>query len=499
MDTVTPPSRISGPSLPFVETELVFALVAPVGANLGAFVDILVRKLGRYRYNAEQIHVSGLIKHFKPPDLDVSGSDAFQRIRRAMHQGSCLRLRSGKGEFLALAAMGAIQERRDKNQPLARTAHVIRSLKHPDEVRALRRVYGPGFFLIGVGVPAAARREYLENDMRCTPEEASDLLQRDEHEENPEYVDAQGANFGQRMRDTFHLADVFLKHGDEKGVERFLDVVFGCPFITPSRDEHAMFLAYAASLRSSDLSRQVGAVITARSGDVIGTGANDVPKAGGGLYGPDDTHDQRDFRVGWDSNERQRNAIVDDVLERLRPDQADTAAWLEDGRRKLRGSPLMDITEYGRAVHAEMEAILSCARTGASLKGATLYCTTFPCHNCAKHIVDVGIKRVVYVEPYPKSQARALFSDSIALESLSGSQEKVTFEAFVGIGARRFFELFALGLVSGTSPKKRKLPGGVVASWRPETATVCAPLHPNSYLEREHVAHSELTEDGEAG
>jgi deoxycytidylate deaminase len=71
-------------------------------------------------------------------------------------------------------------------------------------------------------------------------------------------------------------------------------------------------------------------------------------------------------------------------------------AWVAEGRRKLRGSPLMDITEYGRAVHAEMEAILACARTGGNPSGATLYCTTSPpCHNCAKHIVDVGITRVV--------------------------------------------------------------------------------------------------------
>jgi deoxycytidylate deaminase len=73
----------------------------------------------------------------------------------------------------------------------------------------------------------------------------------------------------------------------------------------------------------------------------------------------------------------------------------------------------LDITEFGRPVHAEMEAILSCARIGISPKMGTLYCTTFPCHNCAKHIVAAGIKRVVYVEPYPKSKAEKLHSDSL--------------------------------------------------------------------------------------
>ena len=44
--------------------------------------------------------------------------------------------------------------------------------------------------------------------------------------------------------------------------------------------------------------------------------------------------------------------------------------------------------------HAEMEALLSCARSGVSTRGATLYSTTFPCHNCAKHIIAAGVARV---------------------------------------------------------------------------------------------------------
>ena len=62
--------------------------------------------------------------------------------------------------------------------------------------------------------------------------------------------------FGQRSRRTFELADVFirLKSDEYKGqLERFLDLVFGHPYNTPEPDEHAMFLAYSASLRSGQL------------------------------------------------------------------------------------------------------------------------------------------------------------------------------------------------------------------------------------------------------
>jgi deoxycytidylate deaminase len=77
----------------------------------------------------------------------------------------------------------------------------------------------------------------------------------------------------------------------------------------------------------------------------------------------------------------------------------------------------MNVIEFGRAVHAEMAALMDSARRGVPVKNATLYCTTFPCHLCARHIVAAGIRRVVYIEPYPKSLAAQLYPDSIAVES----------------------------------------------------------------------------------
>jgi deoxycytidylate deaminase len=64
-------------------------------------------------------------------------------------------------------------------------------------------------------------------------------------------------------------------------------------------------------------------------------------------------------------------------------------------RGPLVGSRIMDVTEYGRVVHAEMLAVCDAARLGNSIKGTILYVTTFPCHNCTKHILASGIKRVV--------------------------------------------------------------------------------------------------------
>jgi len=63
-----------------------------------------------------------------------------------------------------------------------------------------------------------------------------------------------------------------------------------------------------------------------------------------------------------------------------------------------------------RTVHAELNTLLQAAYFGVSIKGATMYCTMTPCFECAKAIVNVGIKEVIAVYPYQKQlQTTVLF------------------------------------------------------------------------------------------
>jgi deoxycytidylate deaminase len=365
-----------------------------------------------------------------------------------MDVGNIVRERSRAGEILALWAIAQIKERRAAEGPvLRRTAHILRSIKHPDEARALRAVYGPGFFLIALSASTNQKLWHLKQK-GLPEEEARKLIERDAGEEN---------DFGQKTREAFDLADVYIRQEPEHvkttaQLERFLRLVFGAIDETPTKDEHAMFLAYASSLRSADLSRQVGAVVWRDSVGVVATGCNDVPAPGGGLYwtGPGD---QRDHVKGHDANERHRREIAEQVARRVLDElglDAEKLTLIRDACGKTR---LLDITEFGRAVHAEMDALLSCGRGGIETAGTTLFSTTFPCHNCAKHIVAAGVTRVVYIEPYQKSQALDLHDDAIAvddhgdpgrrLREAEAPRAKVIFESFVGVGPRRYFDLFS--------------------------------------------------------
>src|ERR1035437_10141212 len=105
-----------------------------------------------------------------------------------------------------------------------------------------------------------------------------------------------------------------------------------------------MFLAFASSLRSAQLARQVGAAILNSRGDTLAVGCNEVPRAGGGSYWPGDP-DSRDHKIGRDSNDSRKDVIANDILNRLRIPAAVRAGAL----RPLHDSLLFDITEFGGA------------------------------------------------------------------------------------------------------------------------------------------------------
>jgi deoxycytidylate deaminase len=506
----------------FFDSELVIGVVCAVGTNYAPIEASLHGILRQYGYTTRTVKISELITRFT--DRVLPDAPETARINERMTAGNIICKATKRQDIWALAAIAQINKsRRDQpNDPLPRVAHIILSLKRPAEVATLRKVYGDGFFLVGVFATEKERLDYLI-EKNAPKDAALELIERDAQERKDEFSD-----YGQQTTETFHLADVFVQFRNrayEKQLERFLQLVFSDPYVTPTQREHAMFLAYAASLRSAQLGRQVGAAIATEAGDVLAVGCNDVPKAGGGLYWPG----QFDFRDHWlkeDSNDKERNRIAEDLLQQLAAADirrlqnlreqvestlCDEKMTKEDSQRvadelirlsaessmkrdaalRSKYRDILDITEYGRAVHAEMDALMTCSRSGVSPKGAVLYATTFPCHNCTRHIISAGIQRVYYIEPYPKSKAELLHKDAIvveekALERKRSRDKKVPFTHFVGVGPRRFFDLFSLAIGSGHE-LIRKINGETIPIEKPNSWTRI-PLSPYSYLQREVMA-----------
>ncbi len=80
-------------------------------------------------------------------------------------------------------------------------------------------------------------------------------------------------------------------------------------------------------------------------------------------------------------------------------------------REKL-NIPAGERHELCRGLHAEQNAIIQAAVDGVAIKGASLYCTHFPCVVCAKMLINAGIRRVCMAENYPDDLSKELLLEA---------------------------------------------------------------------------------------
>lgn len=496
-------SREDGP-------ELFLGLAAAVGTDLERVIGKISQALLKVQYKAHPIRLASLMNQVPEYRNGLIEEPVDQYIDSHMTQGNELRRKTGHNDAMAILGIGAIKRIRSEMggtgmKPKGRHAYILRSLKHPDEVSTLRRIYNDAFYLIAAYAPHEKRKEYLSHRIARSRHEA----QSNEFYSKAEYLihrDQQelGLNHGQNLRDTFHRADVFLDTTNEETLEqsisRFIELIFGNTLHTPFRSEYVMFHAKAAALRSAELGRQVGCAISRTNGDIVAVGTNEVPRAGGGLYWCDDKPDMREFVRGTDSSDEHKQHLAADTLRRLQE-----SGWLVPSKSLLsvpelvrdafsgdapalsKQSMIRNVIEYGRAVHAEMAAIVDAARRGVSISDCTLYVTTFPCHLCARHVVAAGVMKVVYIEPYARSLAADLYPDSIKIESGANSVDHVMFEPFVGISPRQYMKLFE----AEASVRKNK--DGKVILFDMAKAELRYRAFERLYLEEEDALMNDLT------
>lgn len=456
-------------------------LVGAVGSQMASVEDALVSAFDLLNYDCEKVRLVELL-HEVDKWKDLRHDHEDERIQSHMDAGDDFRRLISSNDALAVLGIGKIRSLREKitkdpDKPRQRCAYLLRSLKNPEEVACLREIYGRAFILVAAYSPREERVQHLSNKIaesrygasaeQCRPD-AERLVNRDQEDSDK--------SFGQNVRTAFPLADVFIattnKPAMERNIRSFLELLFGKVSHTPTRAEYCMFHAHAAAMRSAALGRQVGATIATADGEIVAVGTNEVPKAGGGQYWEGDVPDARDFSLGHDSSDRLKRSNLGEVLERF----SKAGGWLAPDKVALspeeriraalpivKGARLMQPLEFGRAVHAEMAAIMDTARRGVSVRGCTLYTTTFPCHECARHIIAAGLSRVVYIEPYAKSLASHLHEDAISVDSAIEIEGMVSFDPFVGIAPRRYNELFIM-------LENRKMADGSVVQWNPAHA-----------------------------
>lgn len=469
--------------------ELIFAVVGHVGSGTSEVakflkVELEIEGLRGGPYTVKILKASDVIRAWAIRNgKSVSEKTSESRLTQAIelqNLGDEMRL---QGDHAVVAkelvrqiraTRGAMSSQSADNDAVVlpdgkRRAYILDSVRHPAEVFLLRNLYQSAFALLGVVCDEEKRAWRLTRKFEDAGERgARKFMARDNGAKE---------KHGQRVEKAFHLADYFIdnsvpRQNDDgsartdwkvpEQLSRLIKIVSHSEIIRPFSSETAMYVASGAERRSACLSRQVGATLLDREGNVIATGTNEVPRAGGGVHGQgfegeaghEDASDDRCFQKNkYCSNTVEQKRIVDDLLDLL-AEVPEMKALVETHRepliKKLRDSRIGELLEFSRAVHAEMDALLSAARKGVSAVGTRMFVTTFPCHYCARHIVTAGVDEVQYIEAYPKSRALSLHSDSIAVElatwtppsASEAGGAKVLFRPFTGVAPRLYARAF---------------------------------------------------------
>ncbi len=435
--------------------ELVIGMCGPIGSPIHEVAERIKTALeDDYEYNVETIKLSEIIRkrvsledRKKLVSLNPESSDSFRDKKELIAAGNSLR-ETYHPSILADLAIHHIAITRPKGQDTTprRQCFIIDSIKNQEELHQLRNTYGEIFYFIGCFSPLEKRTENLSKKMNAP--ELHQLVDQDSGEE---------LDTGQTVRSLFPESDYFIRIDSltdtaiEQKVQRLLHVLFHTKLVTPTIHETAMYHAASAAGNSACLSRQVGAAIIDKDGEVIAIGWNDVPKFGGSLYRTDSNFSgsEKDFRCwnlerGICFNDQEKDTLAEMVVSSLIKADVLSSEKRADALHLVRkNEKLGHLLEFSRAVHAEMHAILSAGHNnGQKLIGGILYATTYPCHSCARHIIASGIDSVYYIEPYRKSLATKLHSDAITESEVE--KNKVRILMYEGVAPRRYLPLFRL-------------------------------------------------------
>lgn len=442
--------------------EVVFGICSQIGSLKNNVIESIEESFIKFGYTVKKIKLREFIDPYINTDnYHHDKTPEYNKYIKKIETGNELRKSYGK-DFLANLAITkiatdkiekfGIEKAEDVDKVESqRICYIIDSIKHTSELSTFRDVYQGVFYLLSIYTPYSERVKNL-SEPNITVNEAKQLIEIDQYEDLP-------SDNGQQVRKVFVDADFFIRVEREKTkteiqkkIDRYVNLIFEYEIETPTIKERAMYEAKSASVNSACLSRQVGASIITKNGELISTGWNDVPKYGGDLYTSSDINDNRCFKTGICYNDDNKSLIKEYIKNEFKNKiDKENSAEIANIRDKittllddtLEESSIKSLIEFSRSVHAEMHAIINAGKlNGEKIKGGILFCTTYPCHNCARHIIAAGIEKVYYIEPYIKSKAPELHDDSITENE--NEDNKVQILLFDGVSPRRYLNFFKM-------------------------------------------------------
>lgn len=467
--------------------EVVIGLVSPMGCNKDLFLSTIKKNFEKRDYLVKTITVTDLL--YKSEKKYPDSFSIFCKMQL------CSGLRLNYRGFIAALIINEIKHIRSNETNNDNIVYIVDQLKNEAEYEILNHVYGVNYLQVSlfsnyyerdknIKKKLSSDNISLENFEAPNSEVFNDLfLDKICHESidiskiksklsNNDYplikqyrdqilndcshmliekdnkdIDVTHKDSGQQIAALFHKSHYFINVDSPKSilvaeVEKFTDQFFGSYKEYPTQDEFGMSIAYQASFRSNfPGDRHIGASIIAENGEVISLGSIRAPSSSSN---PTLSH-QDSITEGY--------TYYYNRIEKWKAEleEADCNIKSKEDIRSF----LKDSIDFHPCTHAEIAAIIDAAKLGTSVKNATLYTTTFPCHLCAKDIVTAGIKKVVFLEAYPKSKSKELYPSVIDLHS-QRRIEIIPFENYMGVAPNRYHYVYSLKNKPYFSPQRNE-------------------------------------------
>lgn len=321
---------------------------------------------------------------------------------------------------------------------------VIDAIRNPFEAKFFKDRYS-AFYLMSINAPNEDRKAYLQNEYKYTVDELDELERRESGKTKIEDADF----ISQNVKRCIEISDVHIFNPrnelDNNNVLKaqlawYLALIKHPGLISPTNLERVMQIAYTVKVNSGCISRQVGAAVTDENYSIKSVGWNDVAKGQvpcnlRSLNGLANDFDEVAYSDYERNNKDFRNAAKIELI-KIYGQEGTQGKNLSYCFKDIKNS-LDDSANqvHTRSLHAEENAFLQLAKYGtAGIEGGKLFTTASPCELCAKKAYQLGIKDIIYIDPYP----------GIAIDHIlsigSNRPNLIQFRGAVGKGYHQLYE-----------------------------------------------------------
>ena len=438
----------------------VLGFTGPMGSGCSTISTALAKKLDFKHYK-----LSDIIKS----DASIDPNDDSY-VEKMQNKGNELRKENGNDFLILQVIEQALSERNIKGI-------IIDGIKNTGEIPPLKSTF-INFFLFSVHAYKEDReKRLLEKKVFKSKEDFYKSDERDQYQDLPN---------GQQVKECDGSSDIIIVNNhipprDKKDRESFINMIkdrYVEPILkyskyseetinaSPTIDEICMAMAYATSKMSECAKRKVGAVIVKEnrlSGNgaadgrvqtgsrerhvnmmiptVVSSGYNEVPLGSEKcVYHPTSNGCYRDYLQKQHAVKIKHCPNCGEAIEKDKtasgyiPYEFMCKCGEEIFKEFVPGAKMAPgkLLDMCRALHAEETAILKLNNNDVEYGRLVLYTTTQPCNLCANKIVNAGIQKVVFSEPYMMKEADVVLKNA--------GIEVVRFE---GIKSNAFFKLYS--------------------------------------------------------